>query len=297
MSNPGYTDGNGIYAVNLAPGKYRAEASALLYDTATVDFTLGKNDSETFPHITLKKDPTNIMAFLQVIKNYLLDYVTSAFATLQTIATSSRVFHVVATATTGFLILLTYLFFLLRSHTSLKYLPVFFFIHLDMLLRKHKGKYLFGQVTDANGMPLSLVRVEVEDADNKTILRHTTTNKTGKFYFMNKFTSSITLLFIKEGFQPETRTLSTDGFSETGLRIILETGKPHHPSALVLLGRGFRDILGMLFETALVLSIILEILFFFFYGFEKTAPFLILSIINILLWIFYLHQRSEKPVV
>jgi len=293
QSNPGYTDDNGIYAINLPPGKYRAEARALFYDNATVDFTLGKNDGETFPHIILTKNPTNIMALLMVIKDYIMDNLTSAFAALQTIATSSRVFHVVATAATGSLILLTYLFFLLKSHTSLKNLPLLLFVFIDVVLRKHTGKYLFGKVTDANGLALSLVRVEVEDTQSKTILHHTTTNKTGKFYFTNKFPGPINLLFIKEGFQPENRSLPTNGFPEQGLKIILETGQPHHSSALKLIGSGFRDILGMLFETALVLSIILEIAFFFFYGFEKTAPFLILSIINIILWLFYRHQAKN----
>ena len=250
QSNPGYTDGNGIYAINLPPGKYRAQASALFYDSATVDFTLGKEDGETFPHIALKKDPFNFIALFMVFKDYIIDLFGSLFATLHTIATSSRVFQVVATTATGSLILLGYLLFLLKSHTSLKYLPLFFFIHLDVLRAKHKGKYLFGKVTDTNGMPLSLVRVEVEDADTKTILRHTTTNKTGKFYFLNKFTNPVNLIFVKEGFQPATFS-STGGFPEEGLQIKLETGMPHHFSAITLLGRGFRDIMGMFLKLHL----------------------------------------------
>ncbi len=292
-----YTNANGNYVINLPPGKYEAKASALFYDSATVEFTLGKNDRENFPHIQLRKNPTNIMAMLNFIQHYVNDILTSAFTALQTIATSSWAFHIAATATTGFLILLSYLLFLLKSHTSLKHLPLFLLIFIDVLLNKHKGKYLFGKVTDANGAPLSLVRVEVEDAQTKTILRHTTTNKTGKFYFMNKFPSSVNLIFIKEGFQPESRVLPQNGFPENGLQIMLDRGTPHHTSAIVVLGRGFKDLLGMLFETALVLSIILEILFCIFYGWEKTLPFLILSILNILLWLFYLNQKSGKSLI
>lgn len=177
---------------------------------------------------------------------------------------------------------------------TLKNLPIFFMFSIDLMLKRHKQKYLFGHVTDEENNPLSRVRIEIEDAQTKNIIVHGSTHKLGKFYFNNNFTDAITVIFTKEGYEPLTLTLHSETqIPETGLQIKLEKGTPHHHSVFSAFIAGVEEGWGMLFETFLVLSLILEVLFFILYGFEKVLPFFILSLINISLWLFYLHQQRK----
>ena len=55
------------------------------------------------------------------------------------------------------------------------------------------------------------------------------------------------------------------------------------------------DAFGMAFELLLLSSLIFELLFVNTFGILKTAPFLALSFLNIVLWLMHLtHQKGMK---
>lgn len=297
IPNPSYTDAFGQVNLILPPGKYQVNASALFYDGQTIDFTLGPLNGQEFPKIYLKKDPLNMLSLLTYTKDLFIDTFDASLKALHTLVTSAGFFTVAAVTITGDFVLLGYLLFFLKSHITFKNLPLFILFSIDVLLKRHKQKYIFGQITDAQNNPLTRVRIEIEDAQTRNILLHGESHKTGRFYFKNSFGDSVKLIFTKEGYEPIIININNQTpIPATGLHIKLTTGTPHHGSILSHFLAGFEEGWGMLFETFLVMSIILEVLFFLWYGFEKTIPFFVLSLINIILWLFYLREHSAKRI-
>jgi hypothetical protein len=59
----------------------------------------------------------------------------------------------------------------------------------------------------------------------------------------------------------------------------------------------FEKFLGLIFEFILIQTIVLEITFGFVLGWPKTLPFLIISILNLGIWLLHLtHRRTELTV-
>lgn len=296
ITNPTYTDALGKIQTILPAGKYRVEESALLYDKATADFIIGPKNDEDFPKLYLTRDPLNFFSLFTFTKDYLSDTKNKIFSTLYDFSSSIRLFHLFAVGILGAFVLITLLLFTLRSHIKLQHVPILFLFHLDRLFKRHTEKYIFGTITNEDNAPLSHVRIEIEDADTNTILTHTTANNLGKFYTKNndKY-NAINLRITKEGFEPLSVFLEKDGeIPEEGLHIVLKKGSHHHVSFVPFLLLSCAELLGLLFEVSLVISLILEVLFFFLYGFTKTAPYFILSLLNLTLWLFYLKERHSN---
>ena len=57
--------------------------------------------------------------------------------------------------------------------------------------------------------------------------------------------------------------------------------------------RLFSRSLGMVFEVLIVLTIVFQILFILEFGLIRTLPFLIISILNLVLWLFVLHHSRH----
>jgi len=297
FANPIFTDEQGQISINLTPGKYRAVVSSFLYDPKTVDFTLGSRHEQQFPDITLKKDPFNLASLITFIQNYSNDTAVKGINGVRALASSTRLFHLFAVSTTGSFVGLSYLLFSLRSSIAINSLPVYLAFSLSLLLNRHKQRYIFGRIKDEDHIPLSNVRIDAEDADTNTVMTHTSTNKLGNFYFNNKFANSVNLIISKEGFARTTIKLEKEmSTPDTGLRITLTKGIPHHKSAFSLFIAGVENILGMLFEVILVISLILEVGYLILYGFGGDAAFFILSLLNLCLWLFYLHQKSISRI-
>lgn len=291
INNPSYTDFFGQSNVVLPPGRYRIEESSLFYDKTVADFTIGTGSDQNFPLIYLKKNPFNILSLATFTADYLKDSWDRAVTTLQAFSSSIRIFHLVAAAILGSVIVLSFLFFTLRTQIKIRHVPIFFFFHLDKLLNAHRQKYLYGSIIAEDNHPLSQALIEIEDANTHTILTHTNTNKLGKFYLRNTFPNAITLLVTKEGFEPTTYELAPEvPVPDTGLRITLKKGKNHQMSFYTFLLRVFCYVLGLLFEMSLVLSIILEIIFLSIYGIDKTIVYFMLSLINIIFWLLYIYE-------
>ncbi len=296
--NPSYTDSVGKINILLPPGKYRVEAGALFYDSQSLDFTLGPGTGQEFPKIYLTKDPFNLLSLLIYLKDLFIDGAAYALQMLHSLAAAVGLFNISAVIITGSFALLSSLLFTLKSHMSLKHLPIFLAFSVDLFLKKHKQNYLFGHIRDEDTNPLSRVRIEIEDTKTKNIIMHTTTHKLGKFYLPNTFPDDVTVIITKEGYKPYVLSITpSTQISDIGLQIVLEKGTPHHSSVFSSFIAGVEEGWGMLFETFLVFSLLLEGLFFLLYGFEKVLPFFVVSFLNINLWLFYLHERTRKPLI
>lgn len=292
ITNPSYTNFNGQSNITLPAGQYRIEESALFYKKAVVDFTIGNGISQDFPVIYLKRD-FSPLSFLSFTKDYLGDSWDKVVSTLHTLSTSIRIFHLISVTILSSLVIISFLFFLFRSHIHFKHLPIFLLFHIDWLLNRHQKRYIYGSITNEDNSSLSRVLIEVEDSDKKTILAEILSNKSGKFYFKNSFPNSINLLITKEGFVPALISLEREQeVPKNGIKVILAKSISHNKSPFIFLMEIAEKIAGLLFEVSLVFSIILEVLFLSLYGFEKIAIYFILSFANIILWLFYLRDKT-----
>ena len=295
IKNPTYTDTFGKSTITLPTGTYRIEESSLFYDPQTRDFTIGPGSNQNFPILYLKRDPLNLISLFTYMKDYFQDSWTKILTITFEFSSSVRIFHLVALEILVTFVCLTFFLFLFRSHLRLKHLPIFIRFHLNSLLKKSQQQYIFGYITDEQNNPLTRVLIEIEDAETKNILTEGSSHKSGKFYFTNSFGKPINLLCIKEGFEPTSIAIDTQtDISEAGLHIIMNKGTSHHASIISAFISGLEEGFGMLFEAFLIGSFILEILFSFFLSTQITLPvFFTLSILNIILWIFYLKEKRN----
>ena len=295
IKNPSYTDTFGQSPITLPAGKYRIEESSLFYDPQARDFIIGPDVNQNFPILYLKRDPLNLSSLFMYTKDYFQDSWTKILIITIEFSSSVRIFHLVALEILTTFVCLTFFFFLFRSHLSFKRLPIFILFHLDFLVKKSVNRYIFGSITDEQNNPITRVLIEIEDAETKNIISDGSSHKSGKFYFMNSYAKPINLLFIKEGFEPTNITIDNQtSIPETGLHITMLKGTPHHETIVSAFLSGLEEGFGMLFEAFLISSFLLEILFSFFLNTQITLPFFFtLSLFNILLWLFYLHERRK----
>jgi len=296
IKNPTYTDLNGQSSITLPSGKYRIEESSLFYDPQVQDFTIGPAINQNFPIMYLKRDPLNFYSLFMYSRDYFKDSWVKMLTIVFAASSSVRIFHLVALGILGAFVLLTLFLFLSRSHLRFKHLPIFILFHLNSLFKKHTNQYIFGSITDKQNNPITRVLIEIEDAETKNIILNGSSHKSGKFYFTNSFGKPINLLFIKEGFEPTSITIDNQtDIPEAGLHIEMLKGTAHHETIVSAFIVGLEEGFGMLFETFLVSSFILEILFAIFLNRQITLPFFFtLSLLNIILWMFYLQERTDK---
>lgn len=291
VKNPVFTDKNGRVNLILPQGKYRAVANAFWHDENSIEFELGPKDGQDFPTIYLKSNIFNLSSLFNNLKNYLTDLINNVNLFTKILTSSVRFFNVSASIT-GIFSFVSLLLFLLKTRINLKHLPIFFMFNIDLFRGTHKQKYIYGIVTGTD-TPISKASVELIDKKTGKILTHTLTNKKGHFQIRNTFgNDSYKILVAKDGFKPTGVTIDDLSDLENGLKIQLLDGDKN--TNLSLSGIKILDhIGGSLFESSLVISIILEIIFLYFFGLAKTLPFLVLSFFNIVLWIFYLRGHND----
>ena len=295
--NPGYTNAAGQLTITLPAGRYRVEESAFLYNKITTDFTIGSGANQDFPIVYLKRDPLNIASLMAFVKDYLGDTWNKMLTTLLGYSASIRLFNLFAVGILGSFVIINFLLFTLRAQIKAHHLPVFFLFHVDQMMHRHTQKYIYGVITDEAHNPVSQVQIEIEDRDTKRIVMTIYTNKTGRFYCRNMFAGEINLILSKQGYEITAIPLNALSLPDTGLQLSLKRGTKHYHSTDIHIKETLLMSLGVLFETSLVITLFLEFLFFSLYGFGRTAPYLALSILNILLWLFYIHEHAQKTEI
>jgi hypothetical protein len=291
IANPQFTDIRGELRILLPTGRYKAVASALGHSEREVEFSLGKNEGEEFPQIGLTKDYYNMYYLTRFIKDWLADSFNRLTENFEEFSQSVRFFNVVAGSTVVSFSIISLILFSARSRLHPKFIPVFFLFHMHLLFGKHKKRFFYGTVTDKSGKPLSKSRVEIVDQKTGNVLTHVVTGKTGHFYFPNKFNNPIRVRIEKEGFNPE--EVPTEAvLSDSEIKIELESGKENSLSNSALI-RISEHLLGAAFETFLLASIVLQLIFISVFGILSTLPYIILSAFNILLWLFFLKELNR----
>lgn len=286
--NPDFTNALGELPLLLPAGRYQITVSALGYRPQTVNFTLGGENRQEFPTVFLQSDPFNLAAIGLFLRDWLNDLLQEIMQILPAISHSSRLFALVATGVTAGFVLLSYLLFTIRTQMKLHHLFPFFFFFIAVARKKHKEAYLSGIVQTPDKQALAGARIDIIDPKAKTVLTHVVTNAAGTFHIRNAFLPQTVLFLItKDGSAP--LEVGVDTIAKESLRFVLQ----QHGEQKPLIIQEIHHLAGSLFEISLVFSLIFELFFFVTFGPIITLPFLAITLLNILLWLFYLEEHTR----
>jgi len=294
IPNPIFTDQNGIARTVLPSGKYRAQVGAFGYDAKEITFTLGANSGDEFPQVVLKKNPANLLNYIRYYSNAITDSYAQFVKNITHLPFPIRFFRLIAVFIVFASIFITYLLFHLRTRVYPKNFISYFLHHFKNIFSKHGSQNFSVRITDGQNGRISQVLVETVDPETDEIINSSVSNKNGVCLISNpKTRKKLKLLITKQGFSPKDITVETDN-SREGFTVILEKGENPTHSWLRKTIDMFLETGGIFFEVGLLASLFLELLFFSLFGFIAAIPFFILSLFNIILWIFY---QQEKPKI
>ncbi len=299
IKNPSYTnlDGEDIFA--LPQGKYQIHITAVGYKEKDVLFTLGQNIGENYPMILLIPEPFNVITTARYYLNIINDFFADTKTYVQNLSYSVRFFELNAIVAMIILVFLTLFSFSNRIHIPLRYL-IAYFVHYTKIIsvQKQLGTTIKGRIFDKEtGEGLALAEVYLINGHNETVLSHTHTSKDGDFFFKTLPSQGYDIQIMAEGYEPSTYHESEIHAVELGgyLLGVAKTvqGKPLQERVILFIRRFF----SLWFETLLLLSVFFELSLGYTLGWDKAVLFIIVSLINLFLWILHLtHLRSEKNV-
>jgi hypothetical protein len=290
-----FTNSGGVLPVILPKGTYRAQISDLGYTAQTVTFTIGGKNGQEYPTVLLTYNPLNILSDLQYFLSAGADFLSGAISLLYSLGTNSRVYNLVSLYILLWAGPVNFSFFWLRSRMKLTQMPLLLFFHLGKYRKKTTKAYIRGLVIDEQGNPVPGAVCQITDSCTQVVLKEIGTNRLGHFYIKNAFDKRETLLTCtKQGFSPYVVALGyylTPGSQDPV--ITLAHGIKKTPHALGALAGEIGRIMGSLFEVSLVVSFVIELFSLFVFGFAKTAPFVVLSFANWVLWLFYTKEPES----
>ena len=288
LRNPSYTDANGEFPILLSMGPYQAQISAWSHRTATVTFTLGPKDGQEFPTVLLQNDPFDLTSLISFIHDWVIYLWDTGVTIANELAQSAQLFDLLALVAISSLVTVSYLLFSIRTQIKLTHLLPFVLFTLAVARNKHKETYISGMIQTKEKEPVGLVTIEILDPKTRTVLMHTQTTAAGTFHIPNRFETAAIVLFItKDGHAPQEHTI------ETAVKEPLAITIQRHEHYTPVVVQEVEHIAGSFFEVSLLFGLVLELMFFATFGPLKTLPFIVLTLLNILLWIFYREEHTH----
>ena len=290
IPNPSYSVDDGTVPVVLPPAKYKAEISGIGFKSQTIEFAIDPNSID-YPSVSLQNEHFSIINFIQYTSKNFTDTILLSQQSLSEISSSSRFFVLLENLTLLAFVFLTFFSFSLRTHVPLRYLPYFFIHKLRQLLFKNNS-LIIGKIVDTiTQSPVSKASVYLIDAEKNKLLVHLTTNKLGEFYYKNSHFEHLKISVMKKGFlQIPSMDFYKENLSDMPLTLSILKDEAYSRSITELITLALENIIGALLEFMLIFTIIVEFYFIPPLGIIRVLPFLILSILNVTLLIFYMYR-------
>ncbi len=284
VKNPTYSEPNGNVLTVLPDGKYRAVVHVLGYKEQTVEFTLDSSRVSSYPTIELTALPFNILTFGQYYLSTALDFLQSSEQALQTLRSSYRFFELIS------FLLITFLAFLLTISLSKKMsvpvtlFPTFLIYHIFLPFRKNNHTFLVhGNIsTSGSDEPIAGALLYLFSSSGK-VLGHTKSNEQGEFLVKINEAVDVRITTNKKGFSGKSIKVKKNDLNDRIVLQIEQTGKPPRVS-LNNIKWYVEYLLSTFFEAILLVVLAIEIVFVSQFGVLKVFPFIVVSIVNILLW-------------
>ena len=160
------------------------------------------------------------------------------------------------------------------------------------MLKRNKSKLIFGKVVNSDSnLPVSRASVYLTTPDGEKVVATLKTNKLGEFYYNNTNLENYKIKIVKEGFTslPAYNYKSENKMELPIVLPIKKQGKPSY-SLIELILIYCEDIFGMCMEAILLLGLLLQIYSVFTFGLLRIAPFIILTILNLVLVFTFLYK-------
>lgn len=285
VANPLYTTSDGTVPIVLPKGQYKVEVSAIGYSSAESEFSVGLQPDDGYPQITLTKQPFNLINYAEYYYQDLSDAAASLHQYMENIQQSHHSFNLLILLVLLLTVFSAYLSFHVRTRRPL----IHYLRDLPLPRLKNYNKVLLsGRILNQNGKPIVKAQVYLKGEATEHIITTTHSDINGHFSFMVLPDENYRYMIVKNGFEP------AHAAAEPGERLKIVLYQTH-PLAQTIKG----DLLfiieklgGGIFEILILLSLVFELIFSFSFGLTAVTPFLILTLLNILLW--YRFQRNRE---
>lgn len=291
--NPSFTDILGESEIVLPQAKYIVQVSSIGYRDKNVEFTIDENTSQ-YPQIELESGNVGIPEILRHTQRSLIDVLLQSTAIyVENLTGSVRFFNVVARFILLSLIVLTLFAFFTKTKVPFTSIPSFILYYYHHLRGVHvKHKYFSGIVLDDKKRLVESAHIYLVDLITDQIVDQSKTDRIGHFFFRRNLDQA-GVIVMKKGYKTSHLTSIGDG-DEHEFEMTIEQIKDAKERLTTLPKKILKGILALSFETLLLFSLVLELLFLTSFGFAKTLPFLTLSFINLFIWLTYLRIRHHS---
>ena len=291
IPNPSFSLPDGTLNLVLPIGKYKADISAIGYNSETLDFAISTK-ANSYPQIYLTKQPFSLMNSINYYTSIFLDTLTVSQNYLRSEAASSRLFNLLTGIALLCFVLIVFLSFSARTHIPFLFLPYFFIYKLKLLFEKTKSSVIVGKITEkGTDTPVSKANVYLIDGKINKIIGHTKTDKLGDFYFNKPKIPGFKISVMKKGFlSGPFFEFENETVNAMPLNLKLEKDVSHIKNLFEIGYVYVEDLFGIILEFLIVLSLVFEAFFIGTFGFAKIAPYLILTTINFILLFLFLYK-------
>lgn len=292
INNPLRSEPDGKFNVVLPEGKYKAEVELLGFASKTVEFEVSPTSSTNYPIIELESLPPNFATYFAYTLSTFLDVFTILQNFIHTLRSSIRFFDLTAFIGIMMMSLLLVISASRRLSVPIIHLPHFVLYHIFALVKKPDNDFLVhGKVTVEgvdNVISGALVYISLL---NGKVLAHTRSNIDGEFFAKIKTEKELRILVSNKGYQSTTVIIKKTTINDQHNIGLTPRKKPQKISFSSIFWY-ISFLTGSLFETILILTLIIELLFVLEFGFWKGGPFMLITLFNLLLWGF--HVRHTK---
>lgn len=290
LKNPIYTSLTGDINEQLPSGRYQARYMLLGYKSQTVTFTLGSSPNDDYPSVSLQPTAITLNSILTYYKDALGDWISINNAYINELKQTYRFYNLFGILSIFCLVSLTLMFFSLKTHISLTKLHMYFHHHLLKRVIK-ESPYVSGQIVDKETKkPLSDATISLVD-EGRRVFYQTRSDKKGDFLLPSKLASAYMLLIVKLGYEEK-----IEHSDETHITITLQANNKLLQGDIIIFLHTIEAIISAIFAFLLIFSLLLELVLVSAFGVSQTAPFLIISLLNLILWVFYIQEKHTETL-
>jgi hypothetical protein len=296
IKNPNYTGASGQLPVILPKGNYRVEAGGIGYLDKRVDFSVGLGLEEKMPRVALEQTAIGIPQIIQYFSAAISDDFGYSKAFLAELTISSRFFRLMAifVLLVGVIMMWMYYSYLIRVEWWL--LPIKIVNIVNKRFLKNNKDILRGTVVDRDtGMPVNKAVVYLLDEKFNKVLSKGLTDRLGNFSVKVTKASGYRLAVIKDGFEPSPMMAFTvEGIAANDVEIKLTNIISRREKIEAGIGRFSLGIRRVLLSSCLLGSLILELIFWRNFGLKMTWPWVVISWLNMGLWLVIVLKPYEE---
>lgn len=282
------SDQTGILKIALPHGKYRFTVSAPSYKKQTFEYEIGEQTDE-YPQVLLDRENLFLLGRIKYFYHSLNTVRENLNPILNRIVTSKTIYTIVSFLLMIFLSVGLVVSLSAKTHISVYKLPSYILLRLKNFgIKKNSETILQGKVVSSETLrPISRADIALMDTSN-SVIATTTTTSNGYFHILLPSSPS-SILVTEPGFLPNTYHVPENPGTDTLLFKL--NNKQTFLKAETKVSAVFKFITSSLFEILLLSFCAAQFFFAQHFGLFSVIPFIILSLINLIIWTTFLSNQ------